>query len=131
MLIESCVPPVTPVPILGERGGGNHHLVNQFMFSSFICSLISIPLGISLFFFYYPAGAMAGSVFPLLNRRVGLVRPRIKADLVAFQAAGDLFFPQYVGHHHVRQSIRFIRFAISLMLVTQYGKFKIIRYTCE
>lgn len=56
MLIESCVPPVTAVPILVERAGGNRHLVNQFMFSSFVFSLLSIPLCISLFLFYYPAG---------------------------------------------------------------------------
>ena len=55
MLIESCVPPVTAVPILVERAGGNRHLVNQFMFSSFVFSLISIPLCISIFLFYYPA----------------------------------------------------------------------------
>jgi len=43
MVLQAVVPPVTAVPILTERAGGNRHLVNQFMFSSFAVSLVSIP----------------------------------------------------------------------------------------
>jgi predicted permease len=53
MILQAAVPPVTAVPILIDRAGGNRHLVNQFMFSSFALSLISIPLMIGLFAIYY------------------------------------------------------------------------------
>ena len=49
MILQAAVPPVTAVPILTERAGGNREIVNQFMFSSFTVSLISIPLVMSLF----------------------------------------------------------------------------------
>lgn len=49
IMLQSAVPPVTAVPILTDRAGGNRHLVNQFMFSSFVLSLISIPFMIGLY----------------------------------------------------------------------------------
>jgi predicted permease len=54
ILIESAVPPVTAVPIVVERDGGNRNLVNQFMFSSFAFSLLSIPLLVSIFNSCFP-----------------------------------------------------------------------------
>ena len=49
LLIQSAVPPVTAVPIVTERVGGNRAIVNQFIVSSFIVSLGSIPFFIYLF----------------------------------------------------------------------------------
>jgi hypothetical protein len=49
LIIQSAVPPVTAVPIVTERAGGNRAIVNQFVVASFITSLISIPLVIYIF----------------------------------------------------------------------------------
>ncbi len=54
LIMQSAVPPVTAVPLLVERAGGNHTIVNQFIFASFLCSLITIPAIISLFGVFYP-----------------------------------------------------------------------------
>lgn len=53
MILQAAVPPVTAVPILIDRAGGKRDVVNQFMFSSFALSLVSIPLMIGLFSIYY------------------------------------------------------------------------------
>lgn len=53
MIMEAAVPPVTAVPILTERAGGNRHLVNQFMLVSFALSLLSIPLIMGLFGMFF------------------------------------------------------------------------------
>jgi len=53
-LLQSAVPPVTSTPILTERAGGNKGISNQFVFSSFIFSVISIPLVFWLFNHYFP-----------------------------------------------------------------------------
>lgn len=55
LILQSAVPPVTAVPLLVERAGGNQTIVNQFILASFLCSLITIPVMISLFGFLYPA----------------------------------------------------------------------------
>ena len=47
--LQAAVPPVTAVPILTDRAGGNRDIVNQFMFTSFAVSLVSIPLVMWLF----------------------------------------------------------------------------------
>lgn len=49
MILQAAVPPVTAVPILTARAGGDRPLVNQFMFTSFAVSLVSIPLVMGLF----------------------------------------------------------------------------------
>lgn len=49
LMLQSVVPPVTAVPLLVDRVGGNHAVANQFLFASFVCSLISIPLLIGVF----------------------------------------------------------------------------------
>lgn len=56
LMIQSAMPPITSVPIVTERVGGNRSIVNQFIVSSFITSLISIPLMLYLFgnFFSMP-----------------------------------------------------------------------------
>jgi len=49
LIIQSAVPPVTAVPLVVERAGGNRSIVNQFIVASFIVSLFSIPLVMYLF----------------------------------------------------------------------------------
>lgn len=49
ILLQSAVPPITAIPILTERNGGNREIVNQFIVASFIFSLVSIPLMIYLY----------------------------------------------------------------------------------
>lgn len=57
IIIQSAVPPVTAVPILTERSGGNRQIVNQFMFTSFLISLVSIPIIMGLWgLFFQPLG---------------------------------------------------------------------------
>ena len=53
MMLQRAVPPITSVPLFVERFGGNRNLVNQFMFTSFILSLLTIPLTIYLFWYFF------------------------------------------------------------------------------
>jgi hypothetical protein len=48
ILLESAVPPITSVPILIDRVGGNRNVASQFVVASFLCSVISIPLMLAL-----------------------------------------------------------------------------------
>jgi hypothetical protein len=43
------VPPITTIPILTNKAGGNTSLTNQFLISSFLVSIISIPLAMLIF----------------------------------------------------------------------------------
>lgn len=43
IFLLSAVPPVTATPILAKKAGGNISVTNQFVISSFIVSIISIP----------------------------------------------------------------------------------------
>ncbi|HIG99340.1 MAG TPA: hypothetical protein HA258_02055 [Thermoplasmata archaeon] len=56
LMLQSAVPPVTALPIFTKRVGGNESIVNQFLVASFIGSLVSIPLAISLFTWFFPSG---------------------------------------------------------------------------
>ncbi len=49
IIIQSAVPPLTALPIITDRAGGNRSLVNQFLVASFISSIISMPLIMMLF----------------------------------------------------------------------------------
>ena len=49
LFLESAVPPITAIPIFIHRAGGNSSIANQFLISSFIVSLISIPLMFAIF----------------------------------------------------------------------------------
>ena len=49
ILLQSAVPPVTAVPLITERLGGDRSIVNQFIVGSFVFSLVSIPIMIYLF----------------------------------------------------------------------------------
>jgi predicted permease len=53
-ILQAAVPPITATPILTERAGGNKSISNQFVFSSFIFSVISIPLVFQLFSHFFP-----------------------------------------------------------------------------
>ena len=53
-ILQSAVPPITGTPIMTERGGGNKSISNQFVFSSFIFSVVSIPFIFWLFSQYFP-----------------------------------------------------------------------------
>ena len=53
-ILQSAVPPITGTPIMTERGGGNKSISNQFVFSSFVFSVVSIPLVFWLFSNYFP-----------------------------------------------------------------------------
>ncbi|MFC1902423.1 AEC family transporter [Chloroflexota bacterium] len=53
-ILESAVPPITGTPIMTERAGGNKSISNQFVFSSFVFSIISIPLVFQLFNRFIP-----------------------------------------------------------------------------
>lgn len=53
-IIQAAVPPITSVPIFTKRAGGNQGIVNQFVVGSFIISLITIPIMISIFGYFFP-----------------------------------------------------------------------------
>ena len=49
IVLQSAVPPVTAVPLVTERSGGDRSIVNQFIVGSFIFSLVSIPIMVFIF----------------------------------------------------------------------------------
>jgi len=53
-ILQSAVPPITTTPIVTERAGGNKSISNQFVFSSFIFSIISVPAIFHLFSQFFP-----------------------------------------------------------------------------
>jgi len=53
-ILQSAIPPITGTPIMTERAGGNKSISNQFVFASFIFSIITIPLIFLLFNRYFP-----------------------------------------------------------------------------
>jgi predicted permease len=54
VIIQASVPPITAIPILVERCGGNRQIASQFVFASFIFCIISIPAVIYLFSRFFP-----------------------------------------------------------------------------
>ncbi|HOJ13321.1 MAG TPA: AEC family transporter [Deltaproteobacteria bacterium] len=54
IMLQASVPPVTAVPIIVEREGGDRNVTNQFMVASFLFSLVSIPAMIALFTSFFP-----------------------------------------------------------------------------
>ena len=54
IFLQSAVPPITGVPIITEREGGNTSITNQFILASFVFSIISIPLIFILFTTFFP-----------------------------------------------------------------------------
>jgi predicted permease len=53
-ILQSAVPPITGIPIVTERVGGNKSITTQFVFSSFVLSVISIPAIFHLFSHFFP-----------------------------------------------------------------------------
>ncbi|MDG6218487.1 MAG: AEC family transporter [Candidatus Thermoplasmatota archaeon] len=49
LFLQSAVPPITAIPVVTKRLGGNDGLTGQFVVSSFLFSLISLPLMIVLY----------------------------------------------------------------------------------
>ena len=54
VILQSAVPPITAIPILVERCGGNRKIASQFVVASFIFSIVSIPAFIYLFNRFFP-----------------------------------------------------------------------------
>ncbi len=56
-ILEAAVPPITGTPIVTERAGGNKSISNQFVFASFLFSVVSIPVVFWLFNRFFPIPA--------------------------------------------------------------------------
>lgn len=54
IFLQAAVPPVTATPILTDRAGGRKSITTQFVFTSFIASMLTIPGVFSLFNLYFP-----------------------------------------------------------------------------
>ena len=54
VILQAAVPPITAIPILVERCGGNRKIASQFVVASFIFSIVSIPSFIYLFNRFFP-----------------------------------------------------------------------------
>jgi len=54
VILQAVVPPITAIPILTERCGGNRKIASQFVVASFIFSIFSIPAFIYLFNRFFP-----------------------------------------------------------------------------
>jgi len=52
--LQAAVPPVTATPILTERAGGNKSISNQFVLSSFIFSIVTVPTMFHIFSQFFP-----------------------------------------------------------------------------
>jgi len=53
IMMQASVPPVTAIPVIVEREGGNRNIVNQFMVASFLFSLMSLPAMLMLFSLFF------------------------------------------------------------------------------
>jgi len=54
VMLQAVVPPITAIPILVERCGGNRRVASQFVVASFMFSIFSIPAFIYLFNRFFP-----------------------------------------------------------------------------
>jgi predicted permease len=55
ILLESAIPPITAVPLITERFGGNRAVADQFLLASFLFSMISVSVMVSLFSMFFSA----------------------------------------------------------------------------
>jgi hypothetical protein len=53
IILQSVVPPLSAVPVLTERAHGNVALTNQFLISSFLFSIVTIPVCLWCFSVFY------------------------------------------------------------------------------
>ncbi|ARN55671.1 AEC family transporter [Sedimentisphaera salicampi] len=49
IVLQAAVPPITSLSVMTERCGGERHITNQFIFTSFMASIITIPAFIMLY----------------------------------------------------------------------------------
>jgi predicted permease len=49
LVLQSAVPPITSLPIVTERSGGNRGLVNYLLVASFVAALVTIPAALTIF----------------------------------------------------------------------------------
>ncbi len=49
IMLQAAVPPITAIPILTARCGGNKSISSQFIVASFFCSILTIPAFIFVF----------------------------------------------------------------------------------
>ena len=54
VMLQAAVPPITAIPILVERCGGNRAIASQFVVASFIFSILSVPAALYLFSRFFP-----------------------------------------------------------------------------
>ncbi len=54
IMLQAAVPPITAIPILVERCGGNRAISSQFVVASFIFCIFSIPAFVYLFSRFFP-----------------------------------------------------------------------------
>jgi len=53
IIIQAASPPVTAVPVLTKKAGGDQKLVNQFFVASILSTVITMPVFIYLFDFFF------------------------------------------------------------------------------
>ncbi|MBE0430804.1 MAG: AEC family transporter [Dehalococcoidia bacterium] len=54
IMLQAAVPPITAIPILVERCGGNRRIASQFVAVSLLASIFSIPAFIYMFSRFFP-----------------------------------------------------------------------------
>ncbi|MBS3773342.1 MAG: AEC family transporter [Candidatus Thermoplasmatota archaeon] len=57
LLLEAAVPPVTAIPAVTQRAGGDRAAVAQFVVGSFVASLLTIPAMVYLYSLFFPLPA--------------------------------------------------------------------------
>lgn len=53
ILLQCAVPPITAIPLVTERSGGDKMVVNQFLVASFAASVVSVPIMVGLLGWLY------------------------------------------------------------------------------
>lgn len=54
IMLQAAVPPITAIPILVERCGGNRAIASQLLVASFIASIVTIPASLYVFSRFFP-----------------------------------------------------------------------------
>jgi predicted permease len=54
LMLQAAAPPLTALPMIAEREGGDRNFVCQYMIASFAFSLATIPLAMGLLALWYP-----------------------------------------------------------------------------
>ncbi|MBD3317100.1 MAG: hypothetical protein GF344_15035 [Chitinivibrionales bacterium] len=48
ILLQSAVPPITAMPLMAERAGGDKTVVNQYLLAGFAASIVTLPIMVGL-----------------------------------------------------------------------------------